>query len=238
MKKISLFLAVTCVLSLFLLPSCGKKNEKLPENDAESDTGTYTIAGVSLVPITEDDLFRKSHLIVRATAEDDGNSFYVKNSYGVERIYTEHVFNVSETLRGEQKDKVVVRTDGGEVNGDKKIYSPAPEIKKGSEYLLFLYNPGYGGSFNTDEDYYRILGSTQGIFESSDGENYVPQYEVNEALDMETVRERADEYPIDKDLFRNEFIENQKSNLASGFIDREEYDRIISDMEIYATRVD
>lgn len=40
----------------------------------------------------------------------------------------------------------------------------APKLNFEDEYLLFLYNTGLGGAFETEDDYYSIRGVHQGAF--------------------------------------------------------------------------
>ena len=71
-------------------------------------------------------------------------------------------------LRGEhEKNELIVRINGGTAGGVTEVYTPSPELKIGEDYLLFLYQPARGGSFNTKGDYYCILGLTQGVFQKT-----------------------------------------------------------------------
>ena len=45
-----------------------------------------------------------------------------------------------------------------------EVYEHSPVLSGENEYLLFLYKPARGGAYNTDGDYYYILGLTQGTF--------------------------------------------------------------------------
>ena len=61
---------------------------------------------------------------------------------------------------------------------------------------------------------------------------YVSQ--TGHVLALDTILKRADEYPVDPDYFRNEYIENQKLNLQNGFITAEEYQKAMDGLDIYA----
>lgn len=77
---------------------------------------------------------------------------------------TDVEFTVSETLRGECGDTITVRTLGGLVDNVYEEYTDVPELREGEEYLLFLYQPGMGGSMNTRGDYYYLRGLSQGVY--------------------------------------------------------------------------
>ena len=57
-----------------------------------------------------------------------------------------------------------IRVQGGIVGNRKEIYNPTPDLEYDGEMIPFLYKPGRGGGFNTEGDYYYVLGLPQGIF--------------------------------------------------------------------------
>lgn len=181
----------------------------------------------------EDQLFQQSSLIVRGTVEES-YSFQVESVSGGIGNYTDYVIQVEDVYRGEHvDDSLTVRIQGGTAGGVIEVHTAGPVINYGEEYILFLYQPGRGGSFHTEGEYYYILGLTQGIFSEDEEGIYVPQ--KGEAISIERIVERANEYPVDLDYFRNEYIENQKQNLQNGFITEDEYIEMMDEVDVYAS---
>ena len=56
-------------------------------------------------------------------------------------------------------------------------------------------------------------------------------------MTYEHILSRADEYPVDADYFRKEYLANQKLNLENGFITQSEYQKNIEDIDAYASVV-
>lgn len=216
---------------LLLAAGCAGKTEPTVE----------CVSGL-LAKKTEDDLFRQSALIVKATVSDAGESLQVRSTAGSTQNYTDYTVTVSQILRGDWQGKTLtVRIPGGTVDNTTTVYDHCPELRKGEEYLLFLYQLGYGSSYTTKEDYYNILGLTQGVFQLSaeDSTADAPVYrsQNGETLSYATVTARAEEYPVDLLYFRNEYLANQKTNLENGMITQAKYDAILADIDTYATRV-
>ena len=186
----------------------------------------------TLPEISEDELFEQSMLIVRGTVQDGGSSLRVRSADGQTHNYTDYTVTVEEVLRGENPGAdVTVRINGGTVGGIRETWNPSPRPEAGKEYLLFLYRPGMGG-LNTVGDHWYIVGAISGFFEEvSDG---LWRARDGRELTAEQIRDRADDYPVDEDYFRKEFIENQKRNLANGQITQAEYDEAIRNMDVYA----
>ena len=126
------------------------------------------------------------------------------------------------------------------------IWEDAPTLEVDETYLLFLYKPQMGGSFNTEGDYYYLSGDTRGIYPvdsattfsrttndvytSSDGTKRISHNELIQLIDQVN-----EEIPADIDMRYQEFLENQQYNLETGFISQEEYDRFLSEAQRYAT---
>ena len=137
---------------------------------------------------------------------------------------------------------MTVRVRGGTAGGVTEICSPVPELNAGEEYLLFLYQPGRGGTFNTRGDYYYVLGLPQGTFQratttAEPQASDVFTSQTGTQMTYEHILSRADEYPVDADYFRKEYLANQKLNLENGFITQSEYQKNIEDIDAYASVV-
>lgn len=204
--------------------------ESVPEE--ETAELVVTVDGI-IEEKNEDQLFEQSALIIRGVIEEKSPAFQIQSVYGSVGNYTDYTVRIAELFRGEEKEnRISVRLQGGTAGGYTEIHTSGPDVKVGEEYVLFLYQPGRGGAFNTEGEYYYILGLTQGIFSLDDNGMYVSQ--TGHVLALDTILKRADEYPVDPDYFRNEYIENQKLNLQNGFITAEEYQKAMDGLDIYA----
>ena len=191
----------------------------------------------SLAPVEPEELFSNSQLVVVGKATGESQSLLIRSVDGGEMIHTDTFFEVSEVLRGEtDKSILALRHMGGSVGNETLIFDNAPELKEGQEYVLFLYNPNMGGGFNAAGDHYYIYGAVQGMLTANEDGMY--EIEDDMVLSKDELIEKINEYPVDKDHFRNEFIDNQKGNLESGFITKEDYDKMMKDLDVYATVVE
>ena len=169
--------------------------------------------------------------------------FQIQSVFGQIGNFTDYKITVQGVLRGSTDDEIVtVRVRGGTAGGVTEICSPVPELNAGEEYLLFLYQPGRGGTFNTRGDYYYVLGLPQGTFQratrtaepqTSDVFTSQTGYEIS----YSRILDRANEYPVDTDYFRKEYLANQKLNLENGFITQNEYQKSIENIDAYASVV-
>lgn len=216
------------------MPTQGKETQ--PDYEQPTEGVTVYISGL-LPEITEDDLFSQSLLVVSGTVDGCSDGFQVRSSSGMTTNYTDFDFKVREVYRGDAAaEYVTVRLQGGTAGGRTEICTPNAEMESGKEYLLFLYQPGWGGGANTQGDYYYILGLTQGTFAVTEGDMFLSQ--TGQMLSRETLLERANEYPIDPLYFRNSYIANQKSNLETGFITQQEYEEFMALLDVYAQIVE
>lgn len=224
-KTVHIAVAVTAVILFLLLALVGINffTQK-----------TVYISGL-LEEKTLDDLTEQASLVAIGTVEEDYESFQIESVYGSEANYTDYEFVISSVLRGtSEEDSVTVRVQGGTVGNYTEIYEGSPDLEVEQVYLLFLYRPARGGSYNTKGDYYYVLGLNQGVFTENDG-NYASQsgttLPTEELLTM--ISEETE--PVNENYFREEYISNQKINLENGFISQEEYDSLMENIDVYAT---
>lgn len=194
---------------------------------------TAYISGL-LAEVSTEDLFSQSSLIVRGRVSGHSDAFQIQSPSGSVANFTDYYFTVDNILRGNyEPSTVTVRLHGGTVGNYTEIYEDAPTINEDTEYLLFLYRPGRGGAFNTEGDYYYILGLTQGIFvEESEG---VFLSETGEKLTSNMFLSTIADVPVNENYFREQYIHNQQLNLENGFITQEEYDSRMANIDQYAT---
>lgn len=200
----------------------------------------------SLVEKSIEDMIIESVLIVYGKVSGRSEAFQIlpasteiNEPDGEPMNFTDVYFEPIQILRGETKEtQLSVRIMGGIAGGINYFVDTQPELKDGTEYVLFLYQPQMGGGYNTEGDYYYVSGAMQGSFEKS-GENFVSK--SGESLTLNDLGFRLSAmrstHPVDYDLYKNTFLENLNLNLESGFITQEEYDQFLAQSKIYATTV-
>ena len=191
----------------------------------------------TLVERSLEDLFSKSALVVRGTVNESLETFRIQNTNGDAAIFTDYKFDVSELVRGNDlDDELIIRVQGGTIGNMTEVYEHSPELKSKNDDLLFLYKPARGGAYNTEGNYYYILGLTQGTFVMNEEGNFISESgTVLFADDIDQYVKSAD--PVNVNYFREEYIANQKHNLETGFITQEEYDELTKKIDEYASIV-
>lgn len=229
---VSLVLLIT-FFSFIYHPTFSKTNNP----NRSEDTIVHQITG-SIAYVSIPDLFERSSLVVEGTISNISDAFQIKSNSGTIANFCDYQFDVSSIIRGSLPDEtnsVEIRVQGGTVGNYTEIYSGTPDFNVGDDYLLFLYQPGRGGSFNTEGDYYYVLGMCQGVFTKDDSGQYISQSGEELSNDYLIQCATATNNTVDPNYFRNEYIENQKRNLENGFLSQEEFDQLMLEIDDYAT---
>lgn len=111
-------------------------------------------SGATLQQLSMDQMSQLATAVVRARVT--GTSASVVASSGTSTIYTHYKLAVSEVWKGSATAEVML--PGGDFNGRKQSFPGVPELRVGSEYILFLWKSPSTGIIHT-------IGLTQGIFE-------------------------------------------------------------------------
>lgn len=148
-----------------------QENSSSPENQiSEAVEKSHRVIMGTLIDKSIDELMEESGLILSGTLGNKSEAFTVLSADGGTRVYTDYyikpikIYRESSDYNLEKGDLVTIRIEGGETATEIVEVEGSPEIDSGKEYLFFLYQPQMGGSFNTQGDYYYILGAQQGIF--------------------------------------------------------------------------
>jgi hypothetical protein len=115
------------------------------------------VQGATLQQLSMDQMTDLATSVVRARVTSV--SAAISTASGTSTIYTHYQLQVSEVWKGSALAEVAM--PGGTVNGQHQNFPGVPELKVGSEYVLFLWKSPTTGTIQT-------LGLTQGIFEVSD----------------------------------------------------------------------
>ncbi len=126
-------------------------------------------SAVTLQQLSTDEMTQNATAIVRARVT--GTSASLTGS----TIYTHYKLQVSETWKGAATGDVVL--PGGVAGGYRQTFPGVPQLKTGSEYVLFLWTSARGVT--------HILGMTQGMLNvtaQSDGAMQVGRPLIGEAI--------------------------------------------------------
>lgn len=171
-KKIltTLFVVIGLAILLIILFKTDKKREPIA-----------ITAYSSMEELTLDELITKADLIVVGQAKTVYPSRWnttngklpddvtTKNLSTKNIIFTDLNFLVSQNIKGEFEESVLIRTFGGQVDQDIMIISPTESLETGQIYLLFLSRDNTGLTAGIDPGHYLVLGSIQGVYKVSDG---------------------------------------------------------------------
>lgn len=209
-----------------------QRSENLPES--------VCIRSGALKEFTYDDLLNNSTLIVQAKLTEKSDSFKIKPVFGeTASIFTDYYFAVDDVLLGDfdSTTSLKVRMEGGRLDDQLLIAEEAPIFEKGEEVILFLYQPNMGGGYNTkDDSYYYITGLNQGVFYNEGDSIFVDckNQRVSYA-NLKSATEKMGITPASRNRLHTNFIKNAKENLKTGMITQGDYDRMINEVDQYAT---
>ena len=113
-----------------------------------------SLRATTLEQLTLDDMIQKSTAIVRARVLGSRSGSHGTN------IYTYVQLQTLETWKGSSSTTTEVAIPGGVVNGIRQSVAGAPELKPGSEYVLFLWTSRSGLT--------QVIGLSQGLFKVSE----------------------------------------------------------------------
>jgi hypothetical protein len=108
------------------------------------------VHGSTLQQLTLDDMIQRSTMIVHGQAQVTSAAF--RGSM----IYTHYSVQVSEVLKGPAVTQVDVAVPGGSSNGITQMFSGAPSLVNGQDYVLFLWTSKSGLT--------QVIGLSQGLF--------------------------------------------------------------------------
>ena len=194
--------------------------------------------------LSTEDMIKKSHLVIKGELTEISPAAWVDTENGGNSIYTNYVFRVKETYRGEVKDEVVLSQEGGQVGNRRTVCCGSPEFELGKEYVLYLYRPMPGYGLVTDDDYYWLVGYNQGVFavEETAGTMMAVAEDGGEKTSLQTLAQEIEaldqEYPVNYNWEYEEMMENMKANLESGFITKEESEQMLAELYQYAKIVE
>ncbi len=177
---------------------------------------------------------------VIATGKITGRSapFQIVSYQGDIIVYTDFYFTITGVSKGAPYGETVsVRVPGGTVGARQEVYPCEPQFNQEDEYLLFLYNPGRGSAFVTEEEHYFLLGSSQGAYAKNAAGVFVNTL-TGEALPENALVSPQADGAYGEDYFRHELEETYRTNYESGFDTWEEYQENLAELERYAVKVE
>jgi hypothetical protein len=179
---------------------------------------------------------KDSPIKIRPVSGGD-NSLFTDYYVEIETVFT----GVSAVTDGADSSVIAVRVQGGTIDELNVIVEEAPALEVGETHLLFLYNPGHGGGYNTAGEYFYVTGASQGAYaHHADGGDWVSQFNGS-ALSFESLQSQISEYEslgTQRQTAMDAFIQNQLRNLENGVITEEEYESLMTDANTYATVIE
>ena len=239
-KSLSKIRALFLITSIMLLTICVcvffvPENQIVQQNrPVMSEPQTIIVSG-SLVRRDIDNLFETSNLIVLCTITSEQESFFVHRVDDGIDILSDQFARIDKVFMGEPVGdgvNITIRSLGGTVGDHTVSHNENPVLQIDEQYLLFLYKPDMGGSYNTDGDYYYIRGLYQGVYGVTDTGEFVSH--TGEKITARTVEIRAEAFKDFNYSSREQYIKNLKSNLEYEVITQDDYDKAISQMDEYA----
>ncbi|MBP2241568.1 hypothetical protein J2Z40_002131 [Cytobacillus eiseniae] len=196
MKRI---IGIVSILALtFIVTACNSNNSENTFEDKKSThmkelEGAYVSHGSGSLPeLNIKELYNSSY-IIEGIVKEVSDSEYTEED-GIEMNYTNVVIEVSETLKGNPKDEIVIRRYGGMTElEDGRIFqyfTESPHYTEGEQVLLFLTSleekSKVPTGFNADQ-YFRTV--AHGKWESNNGK-YVHYIEKDKELSVEEVKNK------------------------------------------------
>ena len=246
------FIAVTTI-GLYHVHNSPITQDNSPHSPSQSVEYVAVISSV-LADMTQEELVEESSLVITAKLVDKSSAFQIKSVGGGVSNFTDYYFEPKTVLRGEvDGSPISVRVNEG-VSGNLEVVNEISyDFEIGNEYMLFLYQPSYGGGFTTEGDYYYVTGSQLGVYKlnstqtRSNDKVYQSVIYSNESNIPNTaspislssfsakVSQINETTPPQDDLDYQLFLKAQQENLESGFISQEEYEQFIAESQQYAT---
>lgn len=235
--------------SSWLRPAAAPSPEETPasqESPVFSQLEEVHVSG-ALESYPLEKLQARSHLVAVGTVTEVGEPFRIVAVNGMTSNFTDYTFKLQEVLRGEgaPEDEVTVRVEGGAAGPYRVISDVDAKLSVGEEYLLFLYQPHTGGGFNTEGEYYWVLGRIGGAFSrTEDSPEEAPAYrsQLSEdwVLELQDFRQEMEEanaaLPLDLEWLEREQLAAYAENLQNGVIEGDP-DDMEQQLEQYATVV-
>lgn len=251
---IGLPLLLTCLITVLVL--INHTNSKKRTGQQEERVVGYSHALTAAM--SREEMTEASDLIVKGRIIDK-KDLQIKPAFDGGRVLeaTDYYVELSDVLRGEaEAETVTVRVIGTPADDIEYVSNILPVLFPGQEYLFLLYQPGMGGGYNTEGNYYYIMNSNMGVYENSGG-TYLQVLETVDAYDAQTqtIAETKEEIIADYDTYTQDVMrinetspaapghakeatfDVMKSNLETGWISQEEYDAMAKESEIYASIV-
>lgn len=252
MKKLTMTILIGAALILGITGLIGGKSADEPI--ANNEPPMSVVKSGVLAEVTYDDLLQDASVIVEAHTTNISEAFSIQSVNGAVSNFTDYTLQADKVLKGalDENETFTVRLEGGTVDGQKVVVEEAPQLPVDESVLLFLYQPNMGGGFNTEGNYYYVLGMMQGVFYPEKDADEKTYAESNNTFtnglgtsisiqtlenDLSNLQQTVSGNNMNENRVYEAFLENQKKNLESGFITQEEYEKGLNESKQYATIV-
>lgn len=164
-----------------------------------TSTVLLPLQSATLERLSLDDLIQKSTVIVRGSVTDTWVAPSGRD------LYTHYAIRVSERFKGPARQVVDVVIPGGEIGGRHQVVPGSPVMKKGEEFVFFLWTSKAGLTW--------IMGLTQGMFALPGGTNADPV--ATRAANRELMLDPQTAKPV-KDIAISIRLSELRSRIAAG----------------------
>lgn len=225
-----------------------------PQGAAAAENGEpiHSEMGIGglLAAMDLEELAESSHLVAVCRLKEVSRPFRVRacggEGNGGVKTYTDYYFEVLETLRGQASGPVIaVRSQGGQVGNLDVDVDDALRFQEEGSYLLFLRQPGMGGGYNTEGDYYYVTGGVQGMYLCGEASSLddpgvsLRNAYTGESLSVDAVRELLDQvnesHPPQPEKAKEKYLQSLRERVGVDGYTQEEYDQAAASIEVYAT---
>lgn len=239
-----------CVEGVGAVPFTVNPNGTVEAENGEPVHSSMGTGGLMVAMDTED-LMEGSHLVAVCRLKEVSRPFRIRSAgsegNGGLQNYTDYYFEVLETLRGEAAGPVIaVRSLGGRVGALDLEVDEVLQFQEEENYLLFLYQPGMGGNFHTEGDYYYVYGNTQGMYLCGDTASLrgdpngsVRNAYTEEGLSVDAFLKQLDQvnkdHPPQPEKAKEEYLQYLRDRVGVDGYTQEEYDQVAAGIQVYAT---
>ncbi|MDO4541911.1 MAG: hypothetical protein Q4C00_03645 [Bacillota bacterium] len=243
-KKIVALVGIVGVfsLSLILYNHYSANDETADTNEAAEAIETVAVS-TSYPERTMEEMIEESSLIIYGKVTAASDPFAIKPTNGGDAAnFVDYTVTPQETYRspGTVPETVTVRIKGGLVGNVNMVCENEPELALEDSYLFFLYQPGMGGGYNTEGDYYYVLGGENGVYSGVDtsGSSAGLSADTGATLDLSSFSEKCatlnSSEPARNDSMAEDFKSNMTQRLENGEITQEEYNSTLTEANTYA----
>ncbi len=176
--------------------------------------------------LSQQQMMEQSSLVVYGVIKERSEAFEIQPVSGKETLtHYDWTLEIQDTYRGEAASKsITVRT----------AQDLAAYLHAGDAVFVFLHQPGIGGAYNTQGDYYYLTNGIQGLYCINEADGSVNSLLRDQPMDKNNfigaLEEYTVQYPLNPDGYKEAYIKNLEQELSG-----KELEEALAELEMYAT---